>query len=180
MSKGVMASRALKRPSLRPFHPGREQTIIGLGVELRIAARQVEALVGPPTRAKDREPTPVSSCAAVCATRSRMRLSRSRTPSTRRSAERRRSAGRGHGSALMSSIESRVIAVIVRQLRVEEKAVTPDASIADDLRADSLHTVELIMALESEFGLQIPDEDVEEFTTVRQAVDYIVRATHGE
>ena len=80
----------------------------------------------------------------------------------------------------MSSTASRVIAVIVRQLRVEEKAVTPDASIADDLRADSLHTVELIMALESEFGLQIPDEDVKEFATVRQAVDYIARATHGE
>lgn len=79
----------------------------------------------------------------------------------------------------MSSIESRAIAVIVRQLRVEEKAVTLDASIADDLRADSLHTVESIMALEDEFGLQIPDEDVEEFTTVRQVVDYIVRATHG-
>jgi len=80
----------------------------------------------------------------------------------------------------MSSTASRVIAVIVRQLRVEEKKVTPDASIADDLGADSLHTVELIMALENEFGLHIPDEDVDEFTTVRQAVDYIVRATHAE
>jgi acyl carrier protein len=80
----------------------------------------------------------------------------------------------------MSSIESRVIAVIARQLRVEPKAVAPEASIADDLGADSLHTVELIMALESEFGLRIPDEDVEEFATVRQAVDYIVRATCGE
>jgi acyl carrier protein len=80
----------------------------------------------------------------------------------------------------MSSVASRVIAVIVRQLRVEEKAVTPAASIADDLGADSLRTVELIMALENEFGLQIPDEDVEAFTTVRQAVDYIVRATGAE
>jgi acyl carrier protein len=79
----------------------------------------------------------------------------------------------------MSSIESRVIAVIVRQLRVEEKAVTPDASIADDLGGDSLRTVELIMALEDEFGLQIPDNDVEDLTTVRQVVDYIARATNG-
>ncbi len=56
----------------------------------------------------------------------------------------------------MSSIESRVIAVVVRQLRVEAKAVTPEASIADDLGADSLRTVELIMALEDEFAVQIP------------------------
>lgn len=80
----------------------------------------------------------------------------------------------------MSSIESRVTAVIVRQLRVEEKAVTLDASIADDLAADSLQTVELIMALEDEFGLEIPDEDVQELTTVRHAVDYIARATDDE
>ena len=52
--------------------------------------------------------------------------------------------------------------------------MTPDASIADDLGADSLRTVELIMAFENEFGLQIPDEDVEEFTTGPQAVEYIV------
>ena len=58
--------------------------------------------------------------------------------------------------------------------------MAPDASLADDLGADSLHTVELIMALESEFGLRIPDEDVDEFSTVRQAVDYIVRATRGD
>lgn len=78
----------------------------------------------------------------------------------------------------MSSIESRVTAVIVRQLRVEREAVTLDASIADDLGADSLNTVELIMAFEHEFGLQIPDEDVEKLGTVRQAVNYIARITH--
>jgi len=76
----------------------------------------------------------------------------------------------------MSSIQSRVVAAVARQLRVEEKSVAPDASIAKDLGADSLDAVELIMALEDEFGLQIPDEDAEEIKTIRQAIDYVARA----
>jgi acyl carrier protein len=75
----------------------------------------------------------------------------------------------------MTTIESRVIAAVARQLRVEEKAVMPDASITKDLGADSLDAVELTMALEDEFGMRIPDEDAEKITTVRQAIDYVAR-----
>jgi acyl carrier protein len=64
------------------------------------------------------------------------------------------------------------------QLGVEEELVTPDASFVDDLGADSLDTVELVMALEEEFGVEIPDEDAEKITRVREAVDYIEK--HGD
>jgi acyl carrier protein len=63
--------------------------------------------------------------------------------------------------------------IIVDQLGVEEETVTPEASFVDDLGADSLDTVELVMALEEEFGIEIPDEDAEKITRVREAVDYI-------
>jgi len=75
----------------------------------------------------------------------------------------------------MSSIEERVRKIIVEQLGVKEADVTPDASFVDDLGADSLDTVELVMALEEEFEIEIPDEDAEKITTVRQVVDYIER-----
>ena len=75
----------------------------------------------------------------------------------------------------MSDISTRVKAIIVDKLGVDEKEVTPEASFTNDLGADSLDTVELIMELENEFGVQIPDEDAEKIGTVQQAIDYIVK-----
>jgi len=73
----------------------------------------------------------------------------------------------------MSSIEERVVKMVAEQLGVKEDEVKPDSSFVDDLGADSLDTVELIMALEEEFDTEIPDEDAEKITTVQQAIDYI-------
>jgi acyl carrier protein len=73
----------------------------------------------------------------------------------------------------MSSIEQQVKAIVAEQLGVKEEEVTSDASFVDDLGADSLDTVELVMALEEEFETEIPDEDAEKITTVQQAIDYI-------
>ncbi|MGI8914957.1 MAG: acyl carrier protein [Chloroflexota bacterium] len=63
--------------------------------------------------------------------------------------------------------------IVAEQLGVEETEVTPQASFVDDLNADSLDLVELIMSLEEEFGLEIPDEDAEKIRTVQEAVDYV-------
>ena len=73
----------------------------------------------------------------------------------------------------MASVEERVKQIIVEQLGVDEGEVTPTASFVDDLGADSLDTVELVMALEEEFETEIPDEDAEKITTVQLAVDYV-------
>ncbi len=73
----------------------------------------------------------------------------------------------------MEPVADRVKKIIVDQLGVEEETVTPEASFVDDLGADSLDTVELVMALEEEFGIEIPDEDAEKITRVKEAVDYI-------
>ena len=73
----------------------------------------------------------------------------------------------------MSSIDERVKKIIVEQLGVKEEEVTSEASFVDDLGADSLDTVELVMALEEEFETEIPDEDAEKITTVQQVLDYI-------
>ena len=73
----------------------------------------------------------------------------------------------------MSSIEERVKKIVVEQLGVNEGEVKPDASFVDDLGAASLDTVELVMALEEEFDCEIPDEQAEKITTVKQAIDYI-------
>ena len=73
----------------------------------------------------------------------------------------------------MSSVEERVKQIVVEQLGVKEEEVTPDASFVDDLGADSLDTVELVMALEEEFNCEIPDEEVEKITTVQQAMEYV-------
>ncbi|MBS0374907.1 MAG: acyl carrier protein [Proteobacteria bacterium] len=73
----------------------------------------------------------------------------------------------------MSSVEERVKKIVAEQLGVKEEEVTSDASFVDDLGADSLDTVELVMALEEEFETEIPDEDAEKITTVQQAIDYI-------
>jgi acyl carrier protein len=78
---------------------------------------------------------------------------------------------RGKGN--MSTIEERVKKIVIEQLGVKEDEVTANASFVDDLGADSLDTVELVMALEEEFETEIPDEDAEKITTVQQAVDYI-------
>ncbi|HYY16682.1 MAG TPA: acyl carrier protein [Gammaproteobacteria bacterium] len=73
----------------------------------------------------------------------------------------------------MASIEQRVKDIIVEQLGVEEDEVSPEASFVDDLGADSLDTVELVMAFEEEFNIEIPDEDAEGISTVQDAIDYI-------
>ena len=72
-----------------------------------------------------------------------------------------------------NSVEQQVKKIVAEQLGVKEEEVTNDASFVDDLGADSLDTVELVMALEEEFETEIPDEDAEKITTVQQAIDYI-------
>jgi acyl carrier protein len=74
---------------------------------------------------------------------------------------------------MASSVEEKVKQIIVEQLGVDESEVTPTASFIDDLGADSLDTVELVMALEEGFGMEIPDEDAEKITTVKDAINYI-------
>jgi acyl carrier protein len=73
----------------------------------------------------------------------------------------------------MSSIEDRVKKIVAEQLGVKEDEVRNEASFVDDLGADSLDTVELVMALEEEFETEIPDEEAEKITTVQQAIDYV-------
>ena len=73
----------------------------------------------------------------------------------------------------MSSIEEQVKSIVAEQLGVKEDEVTNDASFVDDLGADSLDTVELVMALEEEFETEIPDEEAEKITTVQQAIDFV-------
>ena len=72
----------------------------------------------------------------------------------------------------MSDIEARVKKIIAEQLGVEESQVTGEKAFVADLGADSLDTVELVMALEDELGIEIPDEDAEKITTVQNAIDY--------
>ena len=73
----------------------------------------------------------------------------------------------------MPAVEEKVKQIIVDQLGVEPADVTPTASFVDDLGADSLDRVELVMALEETFGVEIPDEDAEKIATVQNAIDYI-------
>lgn len=73
----------------------------------------------------------------------------------------------------MSDIDERVKKIVIEQLGVKEDEVSNSSSFVDDLGADSLDTVELVMALEEEFECEIPDEEAEKITTVQQAVDYI-------
>jgi acyl carrier protein len=75
--------------------------------------------------------------------------------------------------ATMSSVDERVMKIVVEQLGVNESEVTKESSFVDDLGADSLDTVELVMALEEVFDCEIPDEEAEKITTVKQAIDYI-------
>ena len=76
------------------------------------------------------------------------------------------------------SVEEKVKEIIVDQLGVDEKQVKSEASFIDDLGADSLDTVELVMALEEEFDVEIPDEDAEKIASVQNAVDYIKGQTN--
>jgi len=71
------------------------------------------------------------------------------------------------------AVQEKVKSIIAEQLGVKPEEVTPEASFIDDLGADSLDTVELVMALEEEFGIEIPDEDAEKITTVGDAIKYI-------
>ena len=79
----------------------------------------------------------------------------------------------------MSSIEERVQKIVVEQLGVSDSEVTKDASFVDDLGADSLDTVEMVMALEEEFDCEIADDAAEKITTVQEAVDYIQSVDAG-
>ena len=80
----------------------------------------------------------------------------------------------------MSSIEEQVKSIVAEQLGVKEDEVTNDASFVDDLGADSLDTVELVMALEEEFETEIPDEDAEKITTVQQAIDFVTSRSSSD
>ncbi len=79
-----------------------------------------------------------------------------------------------------NEIETRVKKIVVEQLGVKEEEVTTDASFVDDLGADSLDTVELVMALEEEFETEIPDEDAEKIITIKDAVKYVVERLEKE
>ncbi|BAT72113.1 acyl carrier protein [Thermosulfidibacter takaii ABI70S6] len=72
-------------------------------------------------------------------------------------------------------VEAKIKEIIVEQLNVDESEVTPEASFIDDLGADSLDIVELVMAIEEAFDIEIPDEDAEKIKTVKDAVDYVVK-----
>ena len=74
---------------------------------------------------------------------------------------------------MSAEIEAKVIKIVGDQLNVDESEISPDSSFVDDLGADSLDTVELVMAFEEEFGIEIPDDDAENIQTVQNAIDYI-------
>jgi len=80
----------------------------------------------------------------------------------------------------MATVEEKIKKIICEQLDVPEKDVVPEASFVDDLGADSLDQVELIMAMEEEFDISIPDEDAEKIGTVQNAVDYIKKAQESK
>jgi acyl carrier protein len=80
----------------------------------------------------------------------------------------------------MSAVAEKVKQIIVEQLGVDEGQVDPSASFVDDLGADSLDIVELVMAFEEAFGIEVPDEDAEKMTTVKDAVEYIDKHSKGK
>lgn len=74
---------------------------------------------------------------------------------------------------MSTNVKEKVVEIIADQLDVDKESIVPEASFVDDLGADSLDTVELVMALEEEFDIEIPDEEAEKITTVQQAIDKI-------
>jgi len=74
---------------------------------------------------------------------------------------------------MSAEIEAKITKIVSDQLNVDENEINPDSSFVDDLGADSLDTVELVMAFEEEFGIEIPDDDAEKIQTVQNAIDYI-------
>ena len=78
----------------------------------------------------------------------------------------------------METVEHRVKKIVAEQLGVNEETVKPESTFVDDLGADSLDTVELVMAFEEEFGIEIPDESAEKITRVKEAIEYI--ESHGK
>ena len=79
----------------------------------------------------------------------------------------------------MASADDKVKQIIVEQLGVDESEITASASFQDDLGADSLDVVELVMAFEEAFGIEIPDEDAEKIKTVKDAIDYVTTHAKG-
>ena len=73
----------------------------------------------------------------------------------------------------MSEVQDKVVEIVCNQLEISKEDVTPDSSLVEDLGADSLDTVELVMAFEEEFGLEISDDEAENITTIKSAVDWI-------
>jgi acyl carrier protein len=86
----------------------------------------------------------------------------------------------GDENRMPTAVEEKVKQIIVEQLGVDEGEVTPNASFVDDLGADSLDTVELVMAFEEAFDIEIPDEDAEKIRTVKDAIDYIDKHAKGK
>src|SRR6201999_1890052 len=84
------------------------------------------------------------------------------------------------GDREMAAVDEKVKQIIVEQLQVDEAEVTPGASFQEDLGADSLDVVELVMQFEEAFDIQIPDEDAEKIKTVKDAVDYIEKNQKGK
>jgi acyl carrier protein len=81
---------------------------------------------------------------------------------------------------MAENIEAKVKEIIINELGVEPEKVTPEASFVEDLGADSLDTVELVMAFEEEFGIEIPDEDAEQMQTVGDAIRYLLENKGAE
>jgi acyl carrier protein len=84
------------------------------------------------------------------------------------------------GDLKMAAVDEKVKQIIVEQLQVDEAEVTPGASFQEDLGADSLDVVELVMQFEEAFDIQIPDEDAEKIKTVKDAIDYIEKNQKGK
>lgn len=82
-------------------------------------------------------------------------------------------------TGLVDSVEERVISIVAEQLGVSKEQVTPETSFINDLGADSLDTVELVMELEEEFGISIPDDAADKIQTVGQVIDYIKKVQDG-
>ncbi|MBF0281104.1 MAG: acyl carrier protein [Zetaproteobacteria bacterium] len=78
---------------------------------------------------------------------------------------------------MSAEIEGKIIKIVADQLNVDESEINPDSSFVDDLGADSLDTVELVMAFEEEFGIEIPDDDAEKIQSVQNAIDYVATKT---